>query len=138
MDTQYITAQPVGRSFLLQYLQTLVHENTIHSINHKNSKTNTNKKSKIKKKHKKPSKTNKITVEIEWDCDLSDYYSLLGIKKYGLHITHENIKKACMKPKNTQKTNNKQYKIQTEKCPCSATQIKHLHTKENMQKIDIK
>ena len=81
-----IDVEPVGRSFLIHYLKSIVY----------NASHETANKSKQKAKKKKKKKKKEIEVKVDWDCDLDDYYALLGIKQYEMNINQDGIKRACM------------------------------------------
>ena len=86
-----IDCEAAGRAFLIHYLQ-----NLIYNESHQQNGNNSNKlNSKNKQKKKKKKKKKQINIEIDWDCDLEDYYALLGIKKYEMNISQDNLKRAC-------------------------------------------
>mmetsp|Transcript_9171 Transcript_9171/g.8245 ORF Transcript_9171/g.8245 Transcript_9171/m.8245 type:complete len:600 (+) Transcript_9171:60-1859(+) len=82
-----IDVESVGRSFLIHYLKSIVY-NASHQQTNKTTK-------KAKKKKKKKKK--EIEVIVDWDCDLDDYYALLGIKQYEMNINQDGIKRAYRK-----------------------------------------
>ena len=81
-----IDVECVGRSFLIHYLKSIVY-----NASHEQSNQTTKKQKKKKKKKKK-----EIEVKVDWDCELDDFYALLGIKQYEMNISQDNIKRACM------------------------------------------
>ena len=109
-----ISVVPAGRAFLIHQLRKIQFSNETREADNEeklnNNNTNKNKGSKTKqqKKNNKKSKKNQsnqdIEVTIDWDCDLDDYYALLGIKKYEMNISQDNLKKACMFGNNTHYT----------------------------------
>ena len=90
-----LEVEPVGRTFLIHYLQEVLynsaHANDVKPVGQKNQK----KSKKGKKKKGKKNKGKDIDIEVDWDCPVEDYYALLGIKKYQFVISQDNLKKAC-------------------------------------------
>ena len=96
-----VSVVPVGRAFLLHHLRQIefLSEQGAYNnghIQHHHKKQQQSKKESKKKKKSNKKKDDNIEVIIDWDCDLDDYYALLGIKKYEMNISQENLKKACM------------------------------------------
>ena len=91
-----LEVEPVGRSYLIHYLQELVYKST-HANDPEPQKKKKSKNKKGKKGKAKKGKNDKMDIEIEvdWDCPVEDYYALLGIKKYQFNISADDLKKAC-------------------------------------------
>eukprot|EP01083_Nonionella_stella_P142478 440924_1 len=82
-----IHVESVGRTFFIHYLSQIVYNASHEPIKHH----------KKKEKKKKKKKKKQITVTVDWDCPLDDYYALLGIKAYEMSISQDNIKRAYRK-----------------------------------------